>query len=121
MTGGLAQAVESLLCKCKALSSSHIPPKKKKKVSILPKLSYTFSVLPIKVFFFSENGQADPNLYRIPSNYILKIKSRTSWAPVLTPVILVTQVAESRRIVVQVQLGQIVHDTLSQKYPSQKP
>jgi hypothetical protein len=30
-TGGLAQAVEHLLCKCKALSSNPVPSKKKKK------------------------------------------------------------------------------------------
>jgi hypothetical protein len=33
----------------------------------------------------------------------------------LTPVILVTQEAEIRRIVVQSQLGQTVHETLSRK------
>jgi hypothetical protein len=37
----------------------------------------------------------------------------------LTPVILATQEAEISRIVVQSQLGQIVHETLSQKDPSQ--
>jgi hypothetical protein len=36
------------------------------------------------------------------------------------PVILATQEAEIRRIMVQSQLGQIVHETLSQKYPPQK-
>jgi hypothetical protein len=36
------------------------------------------------------------------------------------PVILATQEGEIRRIVVQSQLGQIVHETLSQKNPSQK-
>jgi hypothetical protein len=38
----------------------------------------------------------------------------------LTPVILATQVAEIRRIVVQSQPGQVFHKTLSQKNPSQK-
>jgi hypothetical protein len=36
------------------------------------------------------------------------------------PVILATQVAEIRGIEVQSQLGQIVHNTLSQKNASQK-
>jgi sporulation protein YlmC with PRC-barrel domain len=35
-------------------------------------------------------------------------------------VILATQEAEIRNIVVQIQPGQIVHETLSQKHPSQK-
>jgi hypothetical protein len=38
----------------------------------------------------------------------------------LTPVILATQEAEIRRIVVRSQPRQIVHETLSQKYPIQK-
>jgi hypothetical protein len=38
----------------------------------------------------------------------------------LTPVIPATQEAEIRRIVVQSQPGQIVHETFSQKNPSQK-
>jgi hypothetical protein len=38
----------------------------------------------------------------------------------LTPIILATQEAEIRRIVVQSQQGQIVHKILSQKTPSQK-
>jgi hypothetical protein len=36
------------------------------------------------------------------------------------PVILATQEAEIRRIMVQSQPGQIVHETLSRKNPSQK-
>jgi hypothetical protein len=36
------------------------------------------------------------------------------------PVILATQEAEIRRIMVQSQPGQIVHETLSRKYPSQR-
>jgi plasmid maintenance system antidote protein VapI len=36
------------------------------------------------------------------------------------PVILATQEAEIRRIVVPSQPGEIVHETLSQKNPSQK-
>jgi hypothetical protein len=36
------------------------------------------------------------------------------------PVILATQEAEFKRIVVQRQSGQIVHETLSRKNPSQK-
>jgi hypothetical protein len=35
------------------------------------------------------------------------------WCWWLTPVILATQEAESRRIMVRIQLGQIVHETLS--------
>jgi hypothetical protein len=38
----------------------------------------------------------------------------------LTPVILATQEAEIRRIMVQSQPGQIVRETLSRKNPSQK-
>jgi hypothetical protein len=38
----------------------------------------------------------------------------------LTPIILATQEAEIRRILVQNQPRQIVHETLSQKNPSQK-
>jgi hypothetical protein len=38
----------------------------------------------------------------------------------LTPVILATQEAEIRRIMVQSQPGQIVHETPSRKKPSQK-
>jgi hypothetical protein len=37
-----------------------------------------------------------------------------------TPIILATQEAEIRRITVQSQPGQIVRETLSQNYPSQK-
>jgi hypothetical protein len=36
------------------------------------------------------------------------------------PIILATQEAEIRRIAVQSQPGQVVHQTLSQKNPSQK-
>jgi hypothetical protein len=36
------------------------------------------------------------------------------------PIILATQEAEIRRIVVQNQPGQIVHETISHKNPSQK-
>jgi hypothetical protein len=36
------------------------------------------------------------------------------------PVILATQGAKSRRIAVQSQPGEIVHETLSRKKPSQK-
>jgi hypothetical protein len=38
----------------------------------------------------------------------------------LMPVILATQEAEIRRIVIRSQPGQIVHETLSQKNPSLK-
>jgi hypothetical protein len=38
----------------------------------------------------------------------------------LTPIILATKAAEIRRIMVQNQPGQIVHETLSQKNPLQK-
>jgi hypothetical protein len=42
---------------------------------------------------------------------------RAQW---LMPVILTTWEAEIRRIMVQCQLKQIVHETLSQKYPTHK-
>jgi hypothetical protein len=42
------------------------------------------------------------------------------WVPVLTPVIPATQEAEIRRIEVQSQRGQIVHETLSWKNPYHK-
>jgi hypothetical protein len=44
-------------------------------------------------------------------------QARCQW---LTPVILAMQEAEIRRIMVQSQPRQIVHETLSQKNPSQK-
>jgi hypothetical protein len=44
-------------------------------------------------------------------------EARCCW---LTPVILATQEAEIRRIVIQSQSRQIVHKTLSRKNPSQK-
>jgi hypothetical protein len=50
-------------------------------------------------------------------------QKRNNWAPVdykLTPVILATQEAEIRRITVQRQPKQIVHENLSGKNPSQK-
>jgi molybdopterin converting factor small subunit len=47
-------------------------------------------------------------------------KSTLAWHFWFTPVILATQEAEIRRIVVQSHLWQIVPETLSQKYPSQK-
>jgi hypothetical protein len=51
--------------------------------------------------------------------HILKKKNvaRHWW---LTPVILATQEEEVRRIVVQSQPGKIVHETISQKNPTQK-
>jgi hypothetical protein len=47
-----------------------------------------------------------------------ELKAGHQW---LTPVILATQEAEIRRITVWSQPGQIVHETLSWKKPSQKP
>jgi hypothetical protein len=47
----------------------------------------------------------------------MKTLTRHQW---LTPVIPATQEAEIRRIEVQSQLRQIVHETLSQKYPTHK-
>jgi hypothetical protein len=44
-----------------------------------------------------------------------KIARPGSW---FIPIILATQEAEIRRIMVQSQLGQIVHETLSQKKPT---
>jgi hypothetical protein len=44
------------------------------------------------------------------------LKAGHQW---LTSIILATQEAEIRRIVVQSQSGQTVHETLSQKHPSQ--
>jgi hypothetical protein len=44
--------------------------------------------------------------------YIKKIYARHQW---LTPIILATQEAEIRRMIVQSQPGQIVQETLSQK------
>jgi hypothetical protein len=38
----------------------------------------------------------------------------------LTLVILATQKAEIKRVTVQGQPGQIIHETLSQKYPKEK-
>jgi hypothetical protein len=45
-------------------------------------------------------------------------KVRQVW--LLTPVILATQEAEIRRIMVRSQSRQVVHETLGRKYPSQK-
>jgi hypothetical protein len=44
-------------------------------------------------------------------------QARCRW---LTPVTLATQEAEIRSIMVQSHLGQILHETLFQKYPTQK-
>jgi hypothetical protein len=48
------------------------------------------------------------------------VKRKYSWHWWLTPVILATQEAEIRRIVVPSQPGQIVCETLSQKCLTQK-
>jgi hypothetical protein len=50
----------------------------------------------------------------------LSQKQKTAGHWWLTPVILATQEAEIRRLTVRSQPGQIVHETLSQKHPSQK-
>jgi hypothetical protein len=47
-------------------------------------------------------------------------KRETARGQGLTPIILVTQEAEIRRIAVQSQPRQTVHETLSRKYPTQK-
>jgi hypothetical protein len=53
-----------------------------------------------------------------PSKYFKNVFSaKCQW---LTPIILTTQEAEIRRIVVQSQPGEIVPETLSQKYLTQK-
>jgi hypothetical protein len=43
-----------------------------------------------------------------------------AWYRWLIPIILATQEAEIRRIAVRSQPGQIVHETLTRKNPSQK-
>jgi hypothetical protein len=43
-----------------------------------------------------------------------------SWALELMPVILATQEAEIKRILIRSLTGQIVHETISPKHPSQK-
>jgi hypothetical protein len=53
-------------------------------------------------------------------SFSLKDKILTAGHRWLTAVILATQKAEIRRIAVQSQTRQIVHNTLSQKNPSQK-
>jgi hypothetical protein len=61
------------------------------------------------VFYFkAKKGRTDK---------LLRIQAGHWW---LTPIILTTQEAEIRRILVQSQPGQIVHETLSRKNLSQK-
>jgi hypothetical protein len=57
-------------------------------------------------------------LWKSVWRFLKKLKLAGHWW--LTPVILATQEAEIRRIVVQSQPRQIIHETLSQKNPSQK-
>jgi hypothetical protein len=55
----------------------------------------------------------------MPWDYFVTKKNETKargW--LLTPVILATHNAEIRKIALQSQPGKIVHETLSQKYPS---
>jgi hypothetical protein len=58
--------------------------------------------------------------HKYPFNRIGTIKVVLAGCWWLTPVILATLEAEIRRIVIQSQTGQIVQETLSRKYPSQK-
>jgi hypothetical protein len=58
--------------------------------------------------------------HRITCDDFLIRKNFFARCPWLTPVILVTQEAEIRRIEVQSQRGQIVYKTLSRKNQSQK-
>jgi hypothetical protein len=59
------------------------------------------------------------HLTKIESLYPLNLLTfaRYQW---LMPIILATQEAEIRRLVVRSQAGQIVHENLSKKNPSQK-
>jgi hypothetical protein len=62
----------------------------------------------------------NPALHSLTHSLIQQVPTKTyhGWALVLTPVILATREAESRRIEVQSQPWQIVCKTLSLKNPS---
>jgi hypothetical protein len=79
----------------------------------------TFSnYIPIVDLLSWKHRQKDTKLYVEPSLSLRnKMSARYWW---LTPIILTTQEAEIRRIMVQSQPRQIVYETLSWKYLTQK-
>jgi hypothetical protein len=64
--------------------------------------------------------KTDTKTYSKPKLYYAFVlyKNKLSRVLVLTPIILATQEAEIRRITVQNQPRQIVHETLSPKHPT---
>jgi hypothetical protein len=67
--------------------------------------------LPMVSAGSSANGLANKGLSK---------RRKRSWVQWLMPVIPATEEAEIRRIEVRSQPGQTAHNTLSQKYPTQK-